>query len=158
MYQTIKTLNVKKLIGKRVKMSLANDKTYELWSSFMPRRTEINNNIGTLLYSVKVYDPKYFTSFNYETEFDKWAAIEVTDFDTVPEGMETIVFPEGLYVVFDYKGLNTDDIVYEYIFKHWLPISKFTLDHRPHFEILGAKYKNNSIDSEEEIWIPVKRK
>jgi AraC family transcriptional regulator len=32
------------------------------------------------------------------------------------------------------------------------------LDNRPHFEILGEKYKQGSPDSEEEIWIPVKEK
>ncbi|MDP5096829.1 MAG: GyrI-like domain-containing protein [Flavobacterium sp.] len=39
-----------------------------------------------------------------------------------------------------------------------MPNSEYQLDNRPHFEILGAKYKNNAPDSEEEIWIPIKRK
>ncbi|RZJ97554.1 MAG: GyrI-like domain-containing protein, partial [Flavobacterium sp.] len=34
--------------------------------------------------------------------------------------------------------------------------SGYKLDSRPHFEILGDKYKNDSMDSEEEIWIPIK--
>jgi len=45
-----------------------------------------------------------------------------------------------------------------YIMSQWLPNSKYILDHRPHFELLGAKYKNNSPDSEEEVWIPIKEK
>jgi AraC family transcriptional regulator len=36
--------------------------------------------------------------------------------------------------------------------------SAYDLDNRPHFEILGEKYKNESPDSEEELWIPVKLK
>jgi AraC family transcriptional regulator len=32
------------------------------------------------------------------------------------------------------------------------------LDNRPHFEILGEKYKQGSTDAEEEIWIPVSLK
>jgi len=32
------------------------------------------------------------------------------------------------------------------------------LDNRPHFEVLGEKYKNGDPESEEEIWIPVKEK
>jgi AraC family transcriptional regulator len=40
-----------------------------------------------------------------------------------------------------------------------LPLSKeYELDDRPHFEILGDKYKNNDPNSEEEIWIPIKLK
>jgi len=32
------------------------------------------------------------------------------------------------------------------------------LDDRPHFEVLGDKYKNADPDSEEEIWIPIRTK
>lgn len=48
--------------------------------------------------------------------------------------------------------------IFQYIFGTWLPASGYYLDNRPHFEILGHKYKNNDPDSEEEIWIPVKPK
>lgn len=45
----------------------------------------------------------------------------------------------------------------EYIYGSWLPNStEYARDNRPHFEILGEKYKNNDPESEEEIWIPVK--
>lgn len=32
----------------------------------------------------------------------------------------------------------------------------YEIDFRPHFEILGEKYKNNDPGSEEEVWIPVR--
>jgi predicted transcriptional regulator YdeE len=32
------------------------------------------------------------------------------------------------------------------------------IDNRPHFEVLGDKYKNNDPSSEEEIWIPIRKK
>ncbi|MFZ1515671.1 MAG: GyrI-like domain-containing protein, partial [Saprospiraceae bacterium] len=66
--------------------------------------------------------------------------------------------PGGLYAVFYYKGLSTDTAIFEYIFNTWLPNSEYGLDDRPHFEILGERYKNNDADSEEEIWIPIKNK
>jgi AraC family transcriptional regulator len=31
----------------------------------------------------------------------------------------------------------------------------FEVDDRPHFEILGIRYRNNDPNSEEEIWIPI---
>ena len=40
-------------------------------------------------------------------------------------------------------------------FETWLPAYGFVLANRPHFEVLGAKYKNNDPASEEEIWIPI---
>ena len=91
-------------------------------------------------------------------EFDKWAAVEVSKFDAITEGMESFILNEGLYAVFDYKGLSTDVQIFIYIFTEWLPNSNYLLDERPYFEILGSKYKNNDPESEEEIWIPVKPK
>jgi len=68
------------------------------------------------------------------------------------------VLPEGKYAVFTYRGLSSDTSVYQYIFSKWLMNSDWILDDRPHFEVLGSKYKNDSVDSEEDIWIPIKKK
>ncbi|WP_242927963.1 GyrI-like domain-containing protein [Pontibacter vulgaris] len=154
----IETLTEKKLIGKSLAMSLTNDKTPVLWKSFMPRRKEIQNNSGTELYSLQVYDPSYFQNFNPTTAYTKWAAIEVTDFETVPPEMETFIVPGGLYAVFLHKGSSTDTSTFHYIFTNWLPKSDYVLDNRPHFEILGDRYKNGDASSEEEVWIPIKLK
>jgi len=155
----IETLPEKKFIGKRIKMSFSDNKTRELWSSFMPRRREIKNNIGSELYSIEVYEPLYFNNFNPEKEFDKWAAVEVIDFETVPDDMETLTSPSGLYAVFIHKGsADKAPETYRYIFGTWLPASDFLLDVRPHFAVMGEKYKNDETDSEEEVWIPVKTK
>jgi AraC family transcriptional regulator len=151
----IETLTERKLIGKRLTMSFADNQTFKLWQSFMPRRKEIKNNLNNELFSMQLYPPSFdFTCF--DAAFEKWAAVEVTDFETVPDEMEIFTLTGGLYAVFDYKGLNTDAKIFEYIFGSWLPQSTgYRLDNRPHFEILGAKYKNNDADSEEEIWIPI---
>ena len=155
----IETLTEKKLIGKRITMSLSNNKTVELWRSFMPRRKEIENNIGTNLYSMQIYDPLYFSNFNSNADFEKWATIEVTNFDKVPDEMDTFTIPSDLYAVFTYKGdISLAAQTFQYIFATWLPNSEFILDDRPHFEILGEKYKNNDPTSEEEIWIPIQIK
>lgn len=145
----------KKLIGRKLTMSFANYKIAELWRTFSPRRKEITNNLTTDLISIAVYSPTHFADFNPTREFERWATVEVSDFDSVPNDMETFVLPGGLYAVFDYKGLNTDNSIFKYIFGTWLPASGYELDDRPHFEVLGDRYKNNDPDSEEEIWIPV---
>jgi AraC family transcriptional regulator len=124
----------------------------------MPSRREIKNNIGSDLYSVEVYEPLYFNNFNPEKEFDKWAAVEVTDFEKVPDDMDTLILPRGLYAVFVHKGAaSKGPETYQYIFGTWLPASDFLLDNRPHFAVMGEKYKNDDPDSEEEVWIPVKK-
>jgi AraC family transcriptional regulator len=155
MQPKIVELQTKKLVGIRLSMSLANNKTAELWRAFMLQRNQVANKVNNDLVSMQIYDPTYHTNFNPANEFEKWATVEVTNFDNVPQQMETFVLPKGLYAVFDYKGLNTDPAIFMYIFQTWLPGSDYVLDQRPHFEILGDKYKNNDPESEEQIWIPV---
>ena len=123
----------------------------------MPRRKEIRNSIGADLYSVQIYAPLFFEKFYSNAAFEKWAAVEVTDFNPIPTDMETIILPGGLYAVFLFHGSSGEAAqTFTYIFKTWLPQSGYDLDDRPHFEILGEKYKNADPDSEEEIWIPIK--
>jgi AraC family transcriptional regulator len=84
--------------------------------------------------------------------------IEVIDFEAVPENMVTFELEEGMYLTFLHRG----DIAQfaqnlQYLFQDWMPKNGYVLDYnRPHFEILGEKYKHGSPDSEEEIWIPIK--
>lgn len=148
----------KNLIGMHQTMSFAHYTIGELWSSFIPRRKEITNNLTNDLISLAVYQPTHFADFKPTNEFERWAAVEVADFGNVPAGMETFVLPGGLYAVFDFKGSSADHSIFQYIFGTWLPGSGYLLDDRPHFEVLGDKYKNNDPASEEEIWIPIKMK
>ena len=155
----VEKTNEKKLVGKSLTMSYADYRIGQLWGSFMPRRKEITNNLTNDLISIVVYQPMHFADFKPTNEFERWAAVEVANFDIVPEGMETFTLPSGLYAVFLYKGTSTDIAnFYQNIFTVWIPNSAYALDDRPHFEILGEKYKNNDPSSEEEIWIPIKMK
>ncbi len=159
MEPTLRTLTAKKLVGKRMRMSFSEDKTFELWRSFMPRRGEIRDGVGSELYSVEVYDydPLYFTNFDPAKEFDKWAAVEVTGFDAVPGEMEALTLPGGLYAVFVHKGpASAGPETYRHIFGTWLPGSAFILADRPHLAVMGAKYRHEDPSSEEEIWIPIR--
>lgn len=154
----IKQLTEKKLVGKYLHMSLANNRTAELWQSFMPHRKNISNAVGTDLYSLQIYETSLdFKAFNLQTEFEKYALVEVSDFDDMPDGMEPFTLEAGLYAVFVHRGLDFQP-TFQKIFYEWLPASDYELDSRPHFELLGEKYKNNSPDSEEEVWVPIRKK
>jgi len=159
MQPILKVLAPKLLIGKRIETSQSNNKTSELWRDFMMRHKEIKNGIGADRYSMQLYSPSYFENYNADAVFEKWAAVEASDFKSVPDGMETYILEGGLYAVFLYKGAASEGAkTFQYIFGTWLPASDYMLDNRAHFEILGEKYKNESPDSEEEIWIPVRAK
>ncbi len=154
----IETLEEKKLVGQKIRMTQRNNKTFALWRGFMPRRKEIKNKVGDDLISMQVYDPALkLEQLSLDTEHDKWAAAEVLSFDDVPAEMETFVLPAGLYAVFIHTGDESEAAsTYQYIFGVWLPASGYMMDGRPHFEIIGEKYKQGSPDSEEEIWVPIK--
>lgn len=151
----IKALNEKKLVGIKMPMSMLQDRTTELWHRFMQKRTEIAETMTDDVFSLQLYPPNYFREFNPATLFEKWALVEVDDNTQLPEGMEAFHLVSGLYAVFHYKGLSSDKSIYQYIYGNWVPNSAYNLADRPHFEILGDKYKNNDPNSEEEIWIPI---
>ena len=154
----ITELKEKQLVGIHTTMSLVHNKTFELWGKFRPRVHEIANRVSSDFISMQVYDPTYFANFNPTNPFVKWATVEVADHKNVPNGLERFVLQGGTYAVFHYKGSSADTSIFQYIFTEWLPKSEYQLDDRPHFEVLGSKYKNNDPDSEEEIWIPIKEK
>ena len=154
MFLRIETLARKKLMGKQLPMSFSQDRTGMLWGSFMPHRMKIQNKLDNNLYSMQIFSSP--PSFQEDIEFVKWAAVEVSDFEVIPEGMETYELAGGLYAVFQHIGpASAFQKTFNYIFQEWMPNSGFALDHREHFELLGEKYKNNDPESEEEIWIPI---
>jgi AraC family transcriptional regulator len=154
----IETIPEKKLVGKRMRMTLSSDRTFELWRSFMLQREGIRNRVTTELISMQVYDPlKDFAEFGPHTEFEKWAVAEVSDFDDIPAGMERYCLGGGSYAVFIHRGSSeTFPQTLRYIYGTWLPQSGYELDDREHFEVLGDKFRLNDVNSEEEVWIPVR--
>jgi AraC family transcriptional regulator len=161
-FRRIESIAEIKLVGKRIRMSFAENRTGELWRSFMPRRREIANAVSNDLYSVEIYDSAVDMNTSpptSHTKFDKWAAVPVANHDHIAPGFEALTLPAGLYAVFLYKGKSTEFAeTFQYIFETWLPASEYRLDSRPHFEVMGEKYKHDDPGSEEEIWIPVVRK
>ncbi|WP_158977544.1 GyrI-like domain-containing protein [Cellulophaga sp. L1A9] len=158
----IETLLDKKLVGKQRTMSFNNDSTAALWGSFMPHKKLILNTKGSDLFSLQKY-PKVFNyqDFDPNALYLKWAAIEVTHFDLVPNSLETYTLKGGLYAVFKHVGTAMEfRKTFDAIFLEWLPNSEYEIDDREHFELLGAKYSNTdpNSESEEEIWIPIRLK
>jgi AraC family transcriptional regulator len=155
----IVTIEEKKLIGARVHCSLQNDKTGTLWQQFMPKRKQIKNRPNNDYISVQNFSGVLdLQSFSEETEFERWAAVEVLEVDEIPEGLEALAIQSGKYAVFVHHGLSSEfEKTKKFIFEMWLPNSGYQLDDRVHFEVMGAKYFGPSdANSEEEIWIPIK--
>jgi AraC family transcriptional regulator len=124
-----------------------------LWKRFMPQKKEIQNTVNDELIAMQVY-----RDFNtLENSFDIWACAEVSSLDNIPEGMTGFTIPKGEYAVFLHKGMDAT-ATYQRIMTQWLAKSGFEIDDRPHFQVMGALYKNGSPDSEEDFYVPIKLK
>ena len=153
----IEQLEPKLLVGISMEMSLFDNRTRELWQRFMPEQHKVANRVNEEFYSIQIFDSAYFQSFDPHKTFTKWAAVEVSDVEGKPAEMDQMELVGGQYAIFAYKGMPGNPEIFKYIYSKWIPSSGYRLDNRPHFEVLGSKYKNNSPESEEEIWIPVKK-
>lgn len=74
------------LIGMHLPMSLANNRTGDLWRSFMPRRREIANKVDSRFISLRVYGNFAGHLFDLATPFVKWAAVLVKHLCGISEG------------------------------------------------------------------------
>lgn len=153
----IKEMN---LVGMKIRTSLSDNKASELWGTFKSRVHEIAHKKNNDFYSIQIFEEDLgFNQLTPQTFFEKWAAIEVTSIEDVPEGFEVFTLPAGKYARFIHKGpANTFSETLRYIFGTWIPNSSYDLDARPHFEIMDENYKPDSNDSEEEVYIPIQTK
>lgn len=149
-------LPARQVIGKRMEMSQAADQTPALWQRFMPHKKNIPG-AGNLI-STNLYPAGYFNRFDPAARFEKWAATEVAGPAEPPDGLESFIIPAGLYAGILYRGLPQDFFATgRYVYSEWLPQSGYAMDQRPHFFVMGHRYKHNDPSSEEEFWIPVKK-
>lgn len=152
MKPSILTLNEKHLIGMKSAMHHGEyGNIVALWKRFMSRRKEIKNVRTEDFTALQVY-----SNFNnFEAAFDIWACVEVSSIDVIPEDMQSLTITKGDYAVFLHKGMDASK-TYERIMSEWLPTSDYDIDDRPHFQVMGAKYKNGSPESEEDFYVPIK--
>ncbi|MFP2996356.1 GyrI-like domain-containing protein [Spongiivirga sp. MCCC 1A20706] len=157
----ITTIPKKLLAAVSVRTSIEEFGMPRAWQQLMPKRNEITNTVSNNRYSIQVYDQAYdYKTFTPYTQFTYIAGIEVSDQNMLPEGIEPKQLVGGLYAVFNHKGTMTQfRKTLQYIHQEWLPQSIYQLDHRNHFEVLGDTYLgHDNPNSEEEVWVPIKKK
>ena len=122
----------------------------------MPRRGEILNRTTDEYISMQFYNQAAGDWFLSTEPFDKWAVVEVSSADSVPDGMRRYSMGGGQYAAFLHKGPARDyPQSIQYIFGEWLPNSEFEIDEREHFEVLPEGYDPLDPEAEEEIWAPI---
>ena len=156
MEPTIVALEPRILVGMRIQTTLSADPSL-LWQRFKPRVKTIENRLDTDFYSVHVYEAgTTFETFTPNTLFEKWAAVAVSNMNSIPEDMAVLTLPAGLYAVFVHRGLSSGYAqTAQHIFETWVPTAGYRVDERPPFDIFGADYRLDDPDAVEEIWVPI---
>mgnify|MGYP003646674059 CR=1 FL=1 len=95
-----------------------------------------------------------------DTTFDLWHAFmsnkKHIKNEDVPENMDVLMFEGGMYLVEEHCGPSYEvKKTYSRIFKDIIPFANFSVDKRPHFELLGENYLGRDPNSKEDIWIPI---
>lgn len=125
-----------------------------IWQQFSPRKNEITNLLNNTSIAMQIFSVN--ENGEPEDSFNMWACVEVSELSEIPNGMEGFTIPKGEYLKVLHKGMNAGD-TYQKIMSDWLPNSGYVIDDRPHFQVMGEKYKNGSPDSEEDFFLPIKR-
>ena len=124
----------------------------EVWSGFKPEMDGVPNRVGKLGFGI--YEAYY--EAGEEVGFTYWCAVEVNNFDEVPEGFQAREIPEQQYAVFLHRGpLPNLHKTLKYIWGSWLPKSKYEYVSSPELEIYPANYVATEKDAELQLYIPV---
>ena len=127
----------------------------ELWAAFGPRMGEVKARLEGCTYGV------CFPAALGDDSFDYMAAVPVSNFDEVPDGMTARTIPPHRYAVFTHK-MGSDTIhndlqkTVQYIWGTWLPNSGYEHDRVPDFELYDERMNPETGEGEFDLYIPVK--
>lgn len=126
-----------------------------LWQRFNPRCEEIPYRNGQC-YGLCIIEP----DMRPGDAFDYIAAVGVTAFADVPEGMIADTFEGGLYVVVTRKGpIDELGAAFDYYHGEWLPNSEYTCRAGAEVEYYDRRYLgNDNPESVMELWFPIRSK
>ncbi|NJB86723.1 AraC family transcriptional regulator [Lewinella marina] len=156
---TLQDLAPINLVGLSQRTTLAAMDTPRLWQAFGPRIKEVAARADTFRYAIREY-PAGPSSFRLEpdTEYREWAAVALANADdSLPEGLESVKIPGGIYAYCIHRGLASEfGRTLDYLFRSWLPASGYAVDNtRPHFERMGPDYRLDDPEATEEVFVPV---
>lgn len=121
-----------------------------LWQAFLSRLPDIAGRIPGVCYGVVRQERADSERLEYH------AAIAVSSFDAVPEGLVTLEVPAGTYARFEHRGpARLVDHTVSYAYAGWLPQSGRRHTYAPDLEIYGAGYHATRDDSVLHYAIPI---
>ena len=127
-----------------------------LWESFGPRMFELSDKDTCIGFQGETYGASVMVDME-KGSFDYWATMPVTPGEALPQGMERLGVPAGLYAACSIPSLEELGAAYNYIYLEWLPgQSDYTLNMAsPCFEHYDRRYlENGALD----VLVPLLKK
>lgn len=129
------------------------DKLPALWGGFLSCWSEIPNQLRGTGYGV------ILQTADSSDELDYWAAVEVTQIQTIGATLEGLSLPQQRYAKFTHRGLVSKlDQTVNYIYSSWLLNSGMRHTGGADLEIYGAEYQSDSEESVVYYAIPVEER
>ena len=132
-----------------------------LWDNeFIPRAHEIKHVVNQNCYGLELYPDNFMETW----QFTYMASFEVSKLENIPINMFGVTLPAATYAVFTVKGKLKPDKIKETsqkIYNEWLPSSEYTFAYPYDFEFYddeNKRFKPDQVDSEIDIYLPVKSK
>jgi len=147
------------VVGLPVKISLK-DKEYQkkikaAWEEFIPRVEEIKNRKNELFYGVCNISKGIEGD---ECSFEHICGVEVSSAEDIPEGMISQAVPEAKYYVVTHKGkMETIGNTYYALEKEFKKEGIEEDRSKIFFELYDERFKENSDESEVDIYSPIKQ-
>jgi len=125
------------------------------WSDFEHKVNQISNRVGSDAFGI--YEE--YSESEDRIGFTYICAVEVANFDEVPDGMISRIIPEQMYAVFRHTGdLSLLPETLKYIWGSWLPKSDYEYVEKPDFELYSPGLNPNDPEHVLFLNIPVSRK
>jgi len=124
-----------------------------MWMKLMQVENQIKNRAN----NTEAWGASYNMDYSGDSfSFTYFAGYEVTDTETVPEGMVAHVAPASKYAKFSHFGpLENLSQTYTYIYSHWLPTSGYKEGNGNELEMYNQKFNPNGEGSEMFIFVPI---
>lgn len=150
-----------RVVGYELDTSKSNTTIPEFWNTYLSN--DWPSTIPNWIDPARWIDLGICHNWKEDGSFKYLLGMEVTSFDNAPSGSVCKTFPSATYAVFTTPQVPRDVFVssigktWDYIFKVWLHQSEYEIAEGPQFELYDERCQAH-IDSQIDIYIPVKRK
>ncbi len=151
---TVVSLEAQRFFGFSTETSLIQDHTMRVFQQLMPIRAQHPSYANEQVYDIQIYPADYYKQFNPSATFIKWAALAEQDSSLDELGLAKLCVPAGKYLCFQMGGREPEQF-FSKLYTVWLPQSKYSLDHRPHFDKIWPDKVTRGSILKQEVYIPI---